>query len=121
MDFITPRATSMLDALADLEIIGMGILTLAFVIIYTFRFDFLKTWAGKAFVFYLGTFLAVLTLNIIGRFYGPAPDIWRFLVYGLGISGSFVLLATVIRYWRHDKDRHRQELQKMRNTKTPTT
>lgn len=103
MDFSTPRSVGLLDAIADLEIAGLFLILLLFLVVYMREFAWTRYGAGRSFVTVLVGLEAVLILNFVGRFFGPAPEAIRFAVYTAFFLSVTYLAITILRYARHGR------------------
>lgn len=99
----TPAPPTAIDHLADLVLLGAGIVILLFTILYGVFSQWTLTPGGKSVMVFVTSLDALLFLIIIGKFYGgeyPFRDVVRLAVYGYVFVSALNLVINLLITWR---------------------
>lgn len=113
---------TMLDAIADLLLVGSGFGILTFALLYLIFFNWRETPSGKAILYFALSLGLLILLVLAGRFTGgdyPGRDLLRVFVYALIFASTWGLVATLVRAWRRGEKP--LELVERENMRRPVT
>lgn len=98
----------MLDLISDIEILIAGAGALVFTFSYAGFFNWRKTQAGRALMYFVLSLDALFLLNGLGRWFGPdyvGREILRPVIYSILVLTIWRLVFVLWKNWRRGVDR----------------
>jgi len=119
MTCLPPGHNGIVDLFSDIEVVIAALGAIVFAVSYAVFFNWRKTAAGRALMYFVVSLILLTVINSLGRWLGP--DYWgripiRFVVYSAVVFTVWRLVQVLWRNWRNgssnpldlqSKDRYR--------------